>query len=504
MEESLVAVVSLPAGVFNPYSGVKTSILILDKALAKQSTTIAFFKVENDGFGLGAQRREIGKNDLPQARAEIAEYLRRLRAGEPVDEFAPTLGLVVPKEKIAGNGDYNLSGDRYREGVASNHLFAQVELGTICKPEYGFTASAEDKGDARFVRITDIAPDGRIRKDEPKFIKLSDESKPYLLKNGDLLVARTGATFGKTMLFDEEYPAVFASYLIRLRFPQDSLLPEFYWSFAQSEKYWEQARNLATGGGQPQFNGNALNQIKIPLPPLEVQKEIVAEIKGYQKVIDGARAVLDNYRPHIPIHPDWPVVELGELCQAIVTGPFGSALHQSDYVEVGIPVINPRNIVDGTISTDGVKMVSPATRDRLKEFTVREGDIVIARRGEMGRCGVVTAEMNGWLCGTGSFVIRLNQDCLARFVFFQVASPKVRQYLEEQAVGVTMKNLNQGVLASILIPHPPLATQQAIVAEIEAEQALVAANQELITRFEQKIQATVARVWGEETGGSPK
>jgi hypothetical protein len=67
------------------------------------------------------------------------------------------------------------------------------------------------------------------------------------LKKGDLLVARTGATFGKTMLFDEEYPAVFASYLIRLRFPQDRLLPEFYWSFAQSEKYWEQARNLVAG-----------------------------------------------------------------------------------------------------------------------------------------------------------------------------------------------------------------------------------------------------------------
>jgi len=110
------------------------------------------------------------------------------------------------------------------------------------RPEYGFTASAEDKGDARLVRITDIAPDGRIRKDEPKFINLTQESEPYLLKKGDLLVARTGATFGKTMLFDEKYPAVFASYLIRLRFPQDIILPEFYWSFAQSEK-----RNCSRG-----------------------------------------------------------------------------------------------------------------------------------------------------------------------------------------------------------------------------------------------------------------
>ncbi len=115
VEEFLVAVVSLPAGVFNPYSGVKTSILILDKALAKKAHTIAFFKIENDGFGLGAQRRPIGKDDLPRARAEIGEYLRRLRCGDSVADCRPTLGLIVPKAKIAANGDYNLSGERYQE-----------------------------------------------------------------------------------------------------------------------------------------------------------------------------------------------------------------------------------------------------------------------------------------------------------------------------------------------------------------------------------------------------
>ena len=118
VEEFLVAVVSLPAGVFQPYSGVKTSILILDKALAKKTDRIAFFKVENDGFDLGAQRRPIDKNDLPQVTEEIGEYLRRLRAGESVDDFRPTLGLIVEKEKIAESGEYSLSGERYRETLS--------------------------------------------------------------------------------------------------------------------------------------------------------------------------------------------------------------------------------------------------------------------------------------------------------------------------------------------------------------------------------------------------
>ena len=116
VENSLVAVISVPAGVFQPYSGVKTSIIILDKSLARQAQTIAFFKVENDGYGLGAQRRAIEKNDLPQVQAELAAYLHALRIGQAVDDLQPTCSLIVAKEKIAANGDYNLSGERYREG----------------------------------------------------------------------------------------------------------------------------------------------------------------------------------------------------------------------------------------------------------------------------------------------------------------------------------------------------------------------------------------------------
>ena len=133
VEEFLVAVVSLPAGVFQPYSGVKTSILILDKALAKKTDRIAFFKVENDGFDLGAQRRPIDKNDLPQVTEEIGEYLRRLRAGESVDDFRPTLGLIVEKEKIAESGEYSLSGERYRETLSySNAKWPFVALRDVC------------------------------------------------------------------------------------------------------------------------------------------------------------------------------------------------------------------------------------------------------------------------------------------------------------------------------------------------------------------------------------
>lgn len=493
VENSLVAVISLPAGCFNPYSGVKTSILILDKSIARQSDSVAFFKVENDGYGLGAQRRANAGEQLSQVKIELAEYLQTLRSHQPTDDLQPTLGLIVSKEKIAANGEYNLSGERYREGSTTNHQFPQVMLGTICKPEYGFTASAEDKGDARFVRITDIAPDGRIRKDEPKFIKLTHDSEPYLLKKGDLLVARTGATFGKTMLFDEEYPAVFASYLIRLRFPQDRLLPEFYWSFAQSEKYWEQARNLVSGGGQPQFNGNALTEIKIPLPPLEVQKEIVAEIEGYQKVIHGARAVLDNYRPHIPIHPEWPMAELGEVCDV------RDGTHDSPkYVSDGYPLITSKNLKDGFIDFTDVNLISREDLEAInKRSKVDVGDLLMPMIGTIG--SPIVADTSREYAVKNVALIKFPNGCQIdnRFLKDVLDSAEMQSHFERQASGSTQRFIPLGFIRKLQIPLPPLTTQQAIVAEIEAEQGLVAANRELIARFEKKIQSTLARVWGE-------
>ena len=133
VNEYLVAVISLPAGVFQPYAGVKTSILLMDKALAKKSDSIAFFKVENDGFGLGAQRRPIERNDLPQVHAEISDYLDNLRTGKSINDLQLTLGLIVPKEKIAANGEYNLSGERYRENITRAHIYPLIPLGESCK-----------------------------------------------------------------------------------------------------------------------------------------------------------------------------------------------------------------------------------------------------------------------------------------------------------------------------------------------------------------------------------
>jgi Type I restriction-modification system methyltransferase subunit len=147
IENGLLAVISLPPGVFNPYSGVKTSILIIDKSLAKKAKEILFVKIFNDGYDLGAQRRPIDKNDLPQAIIIIKSYQQALKEGKEfiLDDTQKQIAHLVAKEKIAESGDYNLSGDRYKEVVNfANQKWPMVKLGEVCEIFNGVCFQSEN------------------------------------------------------------------------------------------------------------------------------------------------------------------------------------------------------------------------------------------------------------------------------------------------------------------------------------------------------------------------
>jgi type I restriction enzyme, S subunit len=164
----------------------------------------------------------------------------------------------------------------------------------------------------------------------------------------------------------------------------------------------------------------------------------------------------------------WAIVPLGELIDRLRTGPFGSVVHKSDYVVGGTPLINPMHIVAGAICPSSSASVGPEKAAELSDFELSTGDVVIGRRGDMGRCAVVTPKETGWLIGTGSMAITpcpsLSSEFLQRFL----SSPSVVRQLEASSVGSTMANLNQGALLRLPIVLASIKQQAQIVAKLDA------------------------------------
>ncbi|HOX86753.1 MAG TPA: N-6 DNA methylase, partial [bacterium] len=497
IDDYLVAVISLPAGVFNPYSGVKTSILVLDKSLAKKTNCIAFFKVNNDGYGLGAQRRPIDKNDLPQVRAEIAEYIERLRKGESVEDLQPTMGLIVNKEKVSANGEYNLSGERYRENGVVHTKYRLVPV-------------------RKFMRTSVKSLDPRNSPDdifELLSIPAYDAGTPQLLP-GREIGSQKKCVIPGDILLSRIIPHIRRAWVVNKNKAGHRQIASTEWIVFNSEEvisaYLRQifisdlfhARFMQTitgvGGSLSRANPAAVGEIKIPLPPLEVQKEIVAEIEGYQKIIDGARAVIDNYRPHIAIDPEWPTSSIKDAC--VINPPKSELISLDLSIEVSfVPMsdIGENNMFFEPRENKFLERVKSS-------YTYfRENDVLIAKVTpcfENGKAGIARGLRNGIGFGSSElYVIRPRENVISEWIYIFLTSSLFRTWATTQMTGTGgLQRVPKMSIENYKIPIPPLAVQKSIISGIEAEQALVNNNRELIERMEKKIQDVLARVWGEE------
>lgn len=204
-------------------------------------------------------------------------------------------------------------------------------------------------------------------------------------------------------------------------------------------------------------------------------KELYQQIQAKkQKLIKQGKIKKEKPLPEIAeneipfdIPESWKWVRFSEIMNAMSTGPFGSMLHKTDYIKKGIPLVNPANMVNGKIVPSDKMMVSEETLRRLSSYILHARMIVLGRRGEMGRCAVVTENEDGWLCGTGSFFMEPSVSLYVYYVASLFSSPYVKFYLGGESVGTTMSNLNHAILSKMPIPLPPLAEQKRIVAKIE-------------------------------------
>ncbi len=505
VENHLAAVISLPAGVFNPYSGVKTSILILDRAVAKANEHVAFFKIENDGFALGAQRKSVKGSQLAQVKAELGAWLQAARAGGG-EELESDLGFAVGRSELAAGGDFNLSGERYKPETVEEHEIPRVRIGDVCtiNPAKKALQDLPAETEVSFVPMADLN-EWRIAFEAKETKMLGEVGASYTyFADGDVLLAKVTPCFenGKAGIARNLRNAIgFGSSEFYVLRPGDTMLAEWVYRCVMHEAFRAKAILQMTGtGGLQRVPRTFVEGFEIPLPPLEVQREIVAEVEGYQRVIDGARAVLENYRPHIPVDPEWP---MRPLCAVAQVNPKKSELKETNPATtvsfVPMAVVNENNVNFDPVEVKTLGEV-------VGGYTYfRESDVLVAKVTpcfENGKAGIARGLENGIGFGSSEFyVVRAGDETLPQWLFHWLTTPDFRKRATAKMTGTGgLQRVPRAVVEDEMIPVPDLDIQQAIVAEIEAEQALVNGNRDLIGRFEKKIDAAIARVWGEAKG----
>jgi type I restriction enzyme M protein len=481
VKDSLIAVISLPAGVFQPYSGVKTSILILDKALAKKSKHILFLKIENDGYDLGAQRREIEKNDLPLALETLKAYndhLVMLSAVEADKEFneLPAMATLVEKEIVLGNKDVGLSAERYFVG---EKLFSTqypiANINDYCDFKRGTSITKKDVTEG----LIPVIAGGQ---QAAYFHNVANR------QSNTITISSSGAYAG---FVNFHIQPVFASDCFTVSPKNESEL-EVKYLFHILKSKQQDIYSLQEGGGQPHIYPKHFENWEIPLPPLEIQQQIVAEIEGYQKIIDGAKQVVNNYKPSIRIKEEWEMVELDQLCD-VRDGTHDSPKY---VLENGIPFVTQKNITKEGLSFDDIQFISREDHQKIiKRSNVEFGDIIISMIGANRGMSCVIDDNREFSIKNVGLIKPLGKINHTYLLYF-LKSPSAQAYISLMSSGGAQQFIGLTSLRKFPIPLPDVIEQIEIVKSIEEEMQLVNANKRLIEIYEQKIKDRIGEVWG--------
>ena len=506
----LWAVASLPAGAFNPYSGVKTSILFLDKSLAKKTDKVLFVKVENDGFDLGAQRRPIDRNDLPQTLKVLKSFRASILDGKTAS-FAPTIdsALLLSISTLTETGDYNLSVDRYREVIrVGKQTYPLVTLKDICEINPETAVPTELFGDTEFTYI-DISSvengSGKIDYSNKLSTKDAPSRARRLIKENDVLLSTVRPNL-KAFAFIKNLPdkSIASTGFAVLR-ATERILPEYLYAIIFDDKTVSQMIQQMGKGSYPSINQSDVEALQIPLPPLEIQRQLVDEIAAHQRIIDGARQVVEGWKPNLEIElhenlpngaDEWKKVKLGETC-SFMTGGTPTSTVKKYYDNGTIPWLVSGDIHKGEIF-DCEGRITQLGVDNSNAKTLPKDSVLIALNGQGKTRGTVALlRMDNATCNQSLVSINpVNKtNLLPEFLYFQLKS------MYQQIRNITGDNqrsgLNMPILKTLEIPLPPPEIQREIVARIETERAIVHGNRELVRLYEEKVKKVIERVWEE-------
>lgn len=213
---------------------------------------------------------------------------------------------------------------------------------------------------------------------------------------------------------------------------------------------------------------------------METLKTVKAQLKVYRQAV-LKEAYSSRYSAR--------TAELLEIVSDIRIGPFGTMLHKSDYISGGVPVINPQHIKNSMVVYGTSVTISPEKAEELSAYKLHENDIIMGRRGEMGRTAPITSKEKGWICGTGSILLRIKPEFDAVFYSKILSSPDTVHYLEEHATGTTMKNLNEDIVRHIPIPFVTAEMQAHIAVDIDRKMSACNEIEQIVDTALQQAEA---------------
>lgn len=468
LEEGLYAVISLPSGVFQPYTGVKTSILLFDNELIKRRNDILFIDIKDTGVSLGTTQKKIEKNDLIDALGIIKNFQK----GTNIE--SSKLAFLATKQKIIDSG-YDLSQSKYRSRNVINTDKKFVPISDVCVITKGKSSSTKtEPGDFPLYLMAEH----------------TKTSKHYDFEGvGVCVPLMTAASTGKAVMKRIHFvQGKFAlANLLAFVKPKDieELDPRYLYYALNNVK--DELAGLMKGAANVSMKTKDLEVFQIPLPSIEVQKQIVNKVDNYQNIIIGAKQIVTNWKPEIDSNLMWENVKLGTVCD--YAG--GTQPPKSTFID------SPKDGYVRLLQIRDYKSEKNATyiSTSVRHKTCNENDIMIGRYGPpvfqilRGKAGAYNVALMKCLPDNS----KITNDWL----YYFLSSDPVQEKIISLSVRARQAGVNPADLNELVVPLPSLDIQKQIVERIESEHVLVESNKKLIELYEQKTKEVLARLWEE-------
>jgi type I restriction enzyme M protein len=473
VEDGLYAVVSLPSGVFNPYSGVKTSILFFDNTISKQTKKVLFIKIDNDGYDLGAQRREHAKNDLPNAAKILKDF--KNKPDQKLKDI--TFSWVVEKTKILESDDYSLMGERYNQKERSvDQKYEFQKIGDLIDQEFGERITKKDSIGTKFPVYggggESFRTDDYNRENKLVISRFAMAEKCARFVNEKFWLMDSGFTFKikeskKTEILEEYLEIVFLSI-------QDKI-------FA-----------CARGQAQKNINNNLFNSIEIAVPPIDVQKVIISEIKNKQSIIDGANDLIQKVERERAnsgflfeqLDCEWK--EIGKLCDLVN----GRAFKPTDWETSNgknLPIIRIQNLNKAKAEFNYYSgKVDP-------KLIIENGDLLFSWSGSRGTSfGAHIWKNQKAILNQHIFKVNYNDLVIKKYMYY-VLNNAVATIEDNLNGGVGLVHITKGNLEKIKVPVPSKEVQEEIIRKFDIQEKAIESSKDLVEVIEQQIKDIVYR-----------